>query len=502
MKRFVVPVFLACTAVAAAQSPGGGQRNREGGAASSSVGRMVTIEPVVTKHSITVGGRPLAYTATAGTLPIRNDDGEIEANVFFVAYTKDGAELGTRPITFAYNGGPGSSSTWLHMGVLGPRRVAMNDDGTMPKPPFRVVDNQETWLESTDVVMVDAIGTGYSRPASAEAARKFYSMTGDIAAFGEFVRAYLAKSQRFNSPIYLAGESYGGIRTAGLAGWLTQRGIGLSGAIIVSGVENYITSRESRGNVVPYISFLPSYTATAWYHKKLGNRYPTVEAATADAEKFALGDYTTVLMAGTNASASDRNRAAQRLAALTGLSETYVKQANLKISPGAFFKELLRSEGKSVGRLDSRITAQDAVDTGVRTDFDASDAAITPPFYMAVNDYLSKELKVSMDDRYRLNNYGSGWEYGLSGGGYPDTSGDLRDALARNPHMKVLFNCGYYDMACPYFGQKFTVGQMDLRPEQLARISFTYYPAGHMMYIEKGSREKLKRDIDAFYAAR
>ncbi len=474
------------------------QGQRGGGA--SATPRLITIEPVSTKHTITLKGAPLAYTATAGTLPLRNDDGEVEAHIFYVAYTKDGAELGSRPVTFAYNGGPGSSSAWLHMGVLGPRRVAMNDDGTMPKPPFRVVDNQETWLESTDVVMVDAIGTGYSRPANAEVARRFYSMTGDIAAFGEFVRAYLAKTKRFNSPVYLAGESYGGIRTAGLAGYLTQRGIGLSGAIIVSGVENYITSREARGNDVPYVSFLPTYAATAWYHKK--TKFPSVEAATAAAEKFALGEYTTALMAGSSMSAAERAKVVKRHAELTGLSETFVSNSNLRVSPQAFFKELLRSEGKTVGRLDARITAQDATDAGVRTDFDAADAAITPPYYMAVNDYLAKELNVTSDERYRLNNYGSGWEYGLQNGGFPDTSGDLRDAMARNPHMKVLFNCGYYDMACPYFGQKFTVNHMDLRPEQMARISFTYYPAGHMMYTEKGSREKLKRDIDAFYASR
>jgi carboxypeptidase C (cathepsin A) len=506
MKPLVVSALLALAVVSSAQNPGG-QRNRGGeGAppaaapATAGTAKPIVIEPVQTKHTITVNGHPLAYTANAGTLPIRNDEGEIEGYLFFVAYTKDGADLGTRPITFAYNGGPGSSSAWLHMGVFGPRRVALNDDGSMPKPPYKLVDNQETWLESTDVVMVDAMGTGFSRPASADLARKFYGMQGDIQAYGEFVRAYLNKYSRNRSPVYLAGESYGGIRTAGLSGYLTERGIGLSGAIIISGVENFITLRNGRGNDVPFVGYLPSFTATAWYHKKLSARLQKdLQATLAEAEKFAANEYTVALTAGTSLTPVEKAKAAKRLAELTGLSETFVSRANLKITPGAFFKELLRDEGKVTGRLDSRITGQDANDNGAGAEFDPSDAAITPPYNMLVNEYLATELGVRVDERYRLTNYGTGWDYGQGGQGYPDTSEQLRQALQKNGHMKVLFACGYYDLACPYFAQKFTVNHMDLRPDQASRLSFTYYPAGHMVYIEKGSREKLKRDIDAFY---
>lgn len=508
MKPLVVSALLALAVVSSAQNPrgDGAQRNRGGDAtppATATPGAIkpIVIEPVPSKHTITVNGHPLAYTAYAGTLPIRNDDGEVEGHLFFVAYMKDGADLATRPITFAYNGGPGSSSAWLHMGVFGPRRVALNDDGSMPKPPYKIVDNQETWLESTDVVMVDAMGTGYSRPATADLAKKFYGMQGDIQAYGEFVRAFLNKYSRNRSPVYIAGESYGGIRTAGLSGYLTERGVGLTGAVIISGVENFITLSNGRGNDVPFVGYLPSFTATAWYHKKLSARLQKdLPTTLAEAEKFAANEYTVALMAGTSLSPTEKSKVAKRLAELTGLSETYVSRANLKVTPGMFFKELLRDEGKVTGRLDSRITGEDATDTGAGAEFDPSDAAITPPYNMLVNDYLANELGVRVDERYRLTNYGTGWDYGQGGRGYPDTSEQLRQALQKNGHMKVMFACGYYDLACPYFAQKFTVNHMDLREDQLSRLSFQFYPAGHMVYIEKGSREKLKRDIDAFYS--
>jgi len=485
----------------------GGSRSQaapvsQASASSPSLYRPINIEPVSTKHTINVAGRSLAYTATAGSMPIRNDDGEIQGYLFFVAYTKDGTELGSRPVTFAYNGGPGSSSAWLHMGVFGPRRVALNDNGSMPVPPYRLVDNQETWLESTDVVMVDAMGTGYSRPATPELARQYYGLQGDIQAYGEFVRAYLNRYDRNRSPVYIAGESYGGIRTAGLSGYLTDRGIGLSGAVIISGVENFITLRNGQGNDVPFVGYFPTFAATAWYHKKLGNRYRTVEAAVADAEKFAASDYTLALMAGTSLTDLEKRKVAKRMSDLIGLSETYVMRANLRVTPNAFFKELLRDDGKVTGRLDSRILGEDATDNGAGPEFDPSDAAITPPYNMLVNDYLANELGVRVDERYRITNYGTGWDYGAGGNGYPDTSAQLRQALQKNPHMKVLFACGYYDMACPFFAQKFTVNHMDLRPDQSSRLSFQFYPAGHMLYTEKGSREKFKRDIDAFYGAK
>lgn len=457
----------------------------------------------VTKHSINFHGSSLAYTATAGLMPIRNDDGDVEGRLFYVAYTKDGEQPEGRPVTFAYNGGPGSSTMWLHMGVLGPRRVVLEKDGGMPKPPFRLTDNQETWLDKTDLVMIDAMGTGYSRPEKAELGKKFYGMRGDIAAFGEFIRAYLYKNHRFSSPLFLAGESYGGIRTAGLSNYLLDRGIALNGAVIISGVTNFGTLDSGRGNDIPFIGFLPSMAATAWYHKKLGTKWARVEDLVAEVQTFASGEYAAALLAGTSLSDAKTREIAQKLAGYTGLSETYVMNSHLRVSEFAFFKELLRDQGKTVGRLDSRYTGQDAREVGSGPEYDASSAAITPVYNSMVNDYLDRELKFIREDRYRMNNYGGtgGWDYGRGGDGYPDTSEDLRQALVQNPYMKLMFCCGYYDLACPYWGMHYTVDHMDLAPKQLSQISWGYYPAGHMMYVDDACREKLKTDIDAFYAS-
>ena len=455
---------------------------------------------VVTKHSITFQGSPLAYTATAGTLPIKNDDGDEEGKLFFVAYTKDGADPSTRPLTFAYNGGPGSSSMWLHMGCLGPRRVVLEKDGSMPAPPFKVTDNQETWLDKTDVVMVDAMGTGYSRLAKPDLSKKYYSMRGDIASFGEFIREYLAKNKRFSSPIFIAGESYGGIRTGGLSNYLLDHGIALNGAIIISGVMNFGTLDSGRGNDIPYISFLPTMAATAWYHKKCGNHYATVEECVADATKFADGEYTDALMRGSSMTPDQIKAVAKKMAAITGLNETYILNAHLRVNDGEFFKELLRDEGKTTGRLDARFTGQDAREVGDNPEYDPAEAAVTPVFNSMVNDYLERELNYSRDDRYRMNNYGGmgGWDFGTRGG-YADVSDDLRQCLIQNPHMKLMMCYGYYDLACPFGGALYTVNHMDLQPSQMSRISWGYYPAGHMMYIDTPSREKLHKDIDAFY---
>ena len=462
----------------------------------------LNVVPVSTDHTITYHGAPLAYTATAGSLALKTDEGETDGSLFFVAYTKKGEDPSTRPITFVYNGGPGSSSVFVHLGTMGPRRVALNDDGTMPKPPFKLVDNQETWLASTDIVAVDAMGTGFSRPTSAENGRKFYGVQGDLDGFGRFIQTYLAKYRRYGSPIFLAGESYGGIRTAGLSGWLIDRGVALNGAIIISGVENEITLNGGRGNDVPFMGYLPSFCATAWYHKRLSPRLEkSLDATLAECEKFTLGEYASALAAGSSLDAARQKAVAEKLSEYTGIPEDYIVKSHLRITPAQFFKQELREKGLVVGRYDARLTGEDASDLGDRAEFDPSDAAVTPTFNSAINQYLTGELNLDVPERYRLNNYGSGWDYGPGGRGYPDVSDSLRQAMQKNPHMKLLFVCGRYDLACPYFAQQFTVNHLDLRPDQRARVSFDYYLSGHMVYIERGSREKLARDIDGWYAA-
>lgn len=518
MKPFLLISSLLIASLALGQNPGGGQRRRRDPNQQPPTAAPQTPQPapatdgsepmtaanaehlVTSQHSIELDGQTINYTATAGTLPIKNDDGQVEGKLFFVAYTKDGADVSTRPVTFAYNGGPGSSSMYLHMGCLGPRRAALNDDGSMPEPPFKVVDNKESWLDQTDVVMVDAMGTGYSRLAKPELGTKYYSMRGDIAAFGEFIREYLAKNHRFSSPVFLAGESYGGIRTSGLSNYLLQNGIAINGAIIISGVMNYGVLEAGRGNDAPYIGFLPSEAATAWYHHKLGNRFATVEDAVDAAEKFDAEEYPHALIEGSSMSPEEMKATAKKLSDLTGLSQQFVMDCHLRVNDDEFFKELLRDQGKTIGRYDSRFMGQDAREAGDSTDYDPSDAGFTPVFNSMVNNYLETELNYDSEDRYRMNNYGGQgrWDMGTRGG-YADASEDLRQALTQNPHMKLMFVCGYYDLACPLGGTHYTVNHMDLGPDQMKRIRFNYYPAGHMVYIDKPSREKLHKDVVTFY---
>lgn len=457
-----------------------------------------------TSHSIQVRGETIDYTAVAGHIPIRSDAGELEGQMFYAAYFKDGADVGSRPITFAYNGGPGSASLWLHMGAIGPKRVAMNDDGSMPAPPYHAVDNEDTWLPSTDIVMVDAMGTGYSRLAKPEFGSRFYGVQQDLRAFTEFVRAFLTKYNRFRSPVYLAGESYGGIRTAGLSASLLRSGIALNGAIIISGTMNYATLDAARGNDLPFIGFLPSYATTAWYHKKLSPALQklTVDQIAAQAEAFAKGEYAAALLQGTSIDPAEETQVVKRMSALTGLSETFIRQAHLRVSDGRFFKELMRDENKTTGRYDARLTGTDALQVGDRPDYDPSDAATGPVFYACICDTLSQELNYHTELKYRIwNSDGGGWDEG-DAGGYVDTSEALRSALVRNPHMRLLMCYGWYDLACPFGAAHYTLDHMDLNDQALSRISWQYYTAGHMMYIERASREKLARDVAEFVRLR
>lgn len=452
-------------------------------------------ENAVTRHSVRIGGKELKYTATAGRLPIANNEGVEEASMFYVSYTQDGAAPETRPVMFAFNGGPGSATIWLHMGTIGPRRVGLAPDGALPKPPFKLEDNEDSWLRGADVVLVDAPGTGFSRVPKAEDGAKFYSQQGDIRAFTEFIRLYLTRNKRWGSPLFVAGESYGGLRVAGLANSLTGAGIGVNGIVVISGTFNFQALDANKGNDLPYISFLPSFTATALYHKKLSPEMQSnFDLTIKKAEEFAMGDYATALLKGTSMSEAEENAVIKRYAELTGLSETFVRQARLRVSEFQFFKELLREGGKTVGRLDSRFTASDEVDTGGGPESDASEQN-SPAFVSCLNDYFTRELNYITDQRYRT--YGGG-RFEFAEGRYADTSDDLRQALRDNPHLKVLITCGYYDLACPYFGIQFNVNHMGLRRDQLSNISYQYYHAGHMMYIDAKERTKLADDVYKF----
>jgi Carboxypeptidase C (cathepsin A) len=456
--------------------------------------------PVVQKHSIRVGGRTLNYTTTTGFMPIRNSrTGETEARIFYIAYTLDNPPK-NRPLMFSFNGGPGSSSVWLHLGALGPRRAKMLDDGMMP-PPYVLEDNEATWLTETDLVFVDPVGTGYSRATKPEYASKFFSVNGDIESVGEFIRMYLGRYERWHSPLYLVGESYGTTRVSGLTNHLFERGIALNGILLISTVMNFQTIRFAENNDLPLVLILPSYTATAWYHKQLAPELQkkSLTEVLREAENFAVSEYMPALLKIDKLSAAERQNLLDKFSLYTGLSKQFIEQNNFRVELGEFNKELLRSRRRTTGRLDSRFTGIDRDAAGSNPETDPSMNAIRPPYTATFNDYVRRELGFKTDLEYYILGGGitSPWNWNVNNG-YTDTSQALKSAMAKNPYMKVFVAQGYYDMATPYFAAEYSISAMNLDPQLRKNISFAYYEAGHMMYIEKNSLRKLKEDAARF----
>jgi len=460
----------------------------------------IELKPSVTTHTMTLNGAPLSYTATAAQIPIRNEAGEVECRMFYVAYTKDGVDPDTRPVTFAFNGGPGSATLYLHMGALGPKRAPMNDDGSLPAPPYVVVDNEATWLDFTDVVCIDAPGTGYSRLTRPDLNTKYYGVTEDIAAFTSFVRGWLKEHKRWRSPIFLAGESYGGIRGSGLSNSLFDAGVAVSGFISISGTSSYLTISSMRGNDATYIGFLPSMAACAWYHNKISHtKYKTVDELVKEAKQWTDTVYGPALQLGDSLPDAQKDQIATKLSSYLGISKKYCLGSNLKVSTFAFFRELLRDDSLTIGRYDGRLVGKNESREGQGGGGDPSDEAVTPPFITTVNDYLERDLALKTDMNYLPRGSVNPWK--TQQGSYSETSSDLSRLLLRNPNFRVLYCCGYYDLACPLNATHFTVNHMGLDADTRSHISFAYYPAGHMMYIEKASRKKLHDDAAAFVTA-
>src|SRR5436190_1898491 len=457
--------------------------------------------PVVTKHEVHVGGKTLRYTATVGMMPIKNRDGETEARIFFMAYTLDeGGNRGRRPLTFSFNGGPGSASVWLHLGAIGPKRVPMNPDGTMPQPPYQLIDNEYTWLTQTDLVFIDPVGTGYSRAVRPDLAAKFFGLNGDIESVGEFIRMYLTRYERWTSPLFLAGESYGTTRASALSGYLIDRGIAFNGIVLISTIMNFETTAFAQGNDIPYVLYLPSYAATAWYHKKLPPDLQSkpVAKVVAEAEAFASGEYSSALDKGARLSDRERQDAIKQLSHFTGLDQKFLDYANLRVNLNLFRKELLRTERRSIGRLDSRFKGYDSNLASDSTDYDPSESAIRPPYTSTFNNYVRSELGYKTDLEYYILGGGIGpWNWGTNNN-YVDTSLALRNALAKNPYLKVFVAMGYYDMATPYYAVEYTINHISIDPLLLRNFTTNHYEAGHMMYIDEKSLGKLHSDVDKF----
>jgi carboxypeptidase C (cathepsin A) len=460
-------------------------------------------KPVVTHHKVQAGGKTLAYTATTGRLPIKNEQEHTEAEMFYVAYTLDHAGGAKRPLTFAFNGGPGSSTIWLHMGCFGPKRVKMLPNGFMPSPPFELEDNPNTLLDRSDLVFVDAIGTGYSRAMSPELGKKFWSLNGDIAAFGEFIRLYLQKNSRWTSPIYLAGESYGTTRAAGLSGYLVDHGVALNGITLISTILQFQTASFTTGNDLPFILYLPTYAMTAAYHHKLAPEVgQDLEALRKEVEQWASTEYTLALQKGDAISAQERQSAVDHLARYTGLSKPYIDKLNLRVDLSQFDSELLRDENKTVGRLDTRFTGPATSPMEQAPEFDPSEAAIRPPYTSVFGDYVKQELEYTTDLTYFVLGGGIGrWDYETSGwSGFADTSQALRHAFAKNPYMHVFVAEGLYDAATPYFAVDYTIDHMGLTQAAHKNITRDRFQAGHMVYIDEKSMRQLKRDVDELYS--
>ncbi len=457
--------------------------------------------PVVTQHEIKVQGKTLAYTVTTGLMPINNEKGEKEADIFFMAYTLDNTGSAShRPLMFSFNGGPGSASVWLHLGALGPKRVQMLEDGNLPAPPYRAVENEYTWLEQTDLVFIDPVGTGYSRPAKPDLGPKFWGLKGDIESVGEFIRMYLTRYQRWISPLFLVGESYGTTRAAGLAGHLIEKGIAMNGILLVSSILNFQTALFGKGNDLPYILFLPTYTATAWYHQRLSDDLQqSLPKTLAEVEAWAETGYATALAKGDALSTRARQETINRLARYTGLSKRFIEDNDLRIEIFRFCKELLRDQKRTVGRLDSRIKGRDALNSTEKPDFDPSMTAIRPPYTAVLNDYLRRELGYKSDLEYYILGGGinTSWDWAVKQG-YADTSEALRSAFAKNPYMQLFVASGYYDLATPYFATRYTLSHLGLDPDLRANITTADYEAGHMMYIHNASLAKLKADVTEF----
>lgn len=461
---------------------------------------------VETKHSIELNGKKINYTVTTGTIVLKDEDEKVgekpKASIFFIAYTKDGVRNpAKRPLTFSFNGGPGSSSVWLHLGVLGPKRVYMDDEGMPPAPPYKLVDNDYSMLDKTDLVFIDPVSTGYSRPVPGEEAKQFHNIKKDVESVGDFIRLWTTRSKRWNSPKFLIGESYGTTRAAGLAGYLHQRhGMYLNGLMLVSSILNFQTARFDPGNDFPYLLFLPTYSATAWYHKKLDadlqkDLYKTLD----EVEEFIMGEYTLALMKGNDLQGEERDTIIKKLARYSGLSEDYIDRTNLRINIHRFCKELRRDEGITVGRLDSRYIGTDRDSVGDMPEVDPSYAAILGPYTSTLNDYLRSDLEFELDLPYEiLTSLYMTWKYETHQNQYVNVAETLRKAFQLNPALKVIVANGYYDLATPYKATEYTFSHIELPPEQRSNISMTYYEAGHMMYLHIPSLKKLKKDLDTF----
>jgi carboxypeptidase C (cathepsin A) len=458
----------------------------------------------VTKHSIRVAGATLDYTATAGFIELKDDAGKPKASVFFVAYVKDEPGAGVRrPVTFAFNGGPGAASMWLHLGALGPRRAEFGDDGMVLPRSLKLVDNEYTWLTFTDLVFIDPVGTGFSRPAPGVDARQFWGVKGDTESVGDFIRLYVTRYDRWLSPKFLCGESYGATRAALLAERLQDHvGMSLSGVVLLSSVLDFLTIRFDASDL-PCALYLPSYAAAAWYHKKLPKELQELPLSKVleESQAWALREYLPALTKGDALSDADRAKIAGDLARYTGLPLDCVLENKLRVSNRRFAKEVMHGTGRVLGLMDGRVTGFDVNPFNPYPDYDPSFYIVSAPLASCANDYLRRELKFETDLAYEFlsNEANRSWSWGIGGQGFVSVGDKLQEAMTKNNRLKALFGWGWYDLNVGYFAQEYGMTHLDLPPGLRGNVTWKGYPAGHQMYTDLGSLKQLRSDAEAFF---
>lgn len=453
-----------------------------------------------TSHSVKINGEKIDYIARAGKLPLKKDDGTVRAHIFYIAYERQGLkDTSTRPVTFCFNGGPGSSSVWLHLGALGPKRVVLSDDGlTVAAPPYKLTDNEYSLLDVSDLVFIDPVSTGYSRAEEEKNAKEFHGFSGDIDAVADFIRMYITRNERWDSPKYVAGESYGAIRASGLASTLQDRyGMYLNGVALISGVLDFRTLSAHTSNDLPYITYLPGMTAAAHFHKKLPDSLMgDLKKTVAESEAFAMGEYTLALMKGNSLSTDERAAIVKKIATYTGLDEKFVDQHNLRVSGTAFRKELLRENGVTIGRFDARMEGSDSMRAGESPDYDASYTIVYGAYASTLNAYLREDLKFETDMPYEiLTGKVHPWNYDNFNNRYVSVADHLANALSTNTHLKVFVACGYHDLATPHLAIRYTIDHLPVAPQLRDNFTFGFYNGGHMMYTNLQSLKELKRDM-------
>jgi carboxypeptidase C (cathepsin A) len=465
---------------------------------------------VVTQGTVTIAGKTIPYTAHAGTLILRNADGQPIASVFYAAYLKSGVDNeDSRPITFSYNGGPGSSSVWLHLGGLGPRRLEVPSDAkSVSPPPYRLANNPYSILDASDVVFIDAIGTGLSHPLGKATGKQFWGVDEDVHAMGHFIHDYLSKFHRWNSPKFLLGESYGTFRTAALINYVQNQGIQFNGVILLSSVLNFEASSFQPGNDLPYILFLPSYAAIAWYHHALSPEPASLPAFLQKVEHFATHEYSSALLAGDRLDAAEESRIATQLAAYTGLSADFWKKANLRVNSTEFEKELLAARGLSIGRLDARYANYAINPVLPLRQYPVMSSAIRGAFTAAINQYLDKDMHYDSRRPYLIMNpaVSRNWDWKHESPfqnfgarpGFTNVVPDLHRAMITNPNLQLMVNEGYYDLGTPFFATEYTIAELELPQPLRAHVHIEHYTVGHMLYLNVPALQALHQNLDQF----